>query len=437
VRYPGGRRTAGALFAVLAVGLLASGCDWSQLGGSSQLNGDNAFDTTITPANVSTLTAHFSASDGTIGAVTPQAVVNGILYVSNAGGLEAYSATGSTGCSGSPVSCAPLWSYATGPLSGNIAVSNGVVYASTSSGLDAFDATGGTNCSGAPTVCQPLWSASGTFSTPTVSNNTVFVVGSGNLEAFDASGHADCSGTPAVCTPAWTGQVNGATIVGPVAVSAGIAYMETVNSVGLVAMDASGSRNCSGSPKVCSPLWYYSVQFPPSGYPIVLGTTLYVATGGIAQFGHVNGGLVAFDANGVVGCSGSPNTVCLPLWSGPSGTASYGPIVAGDGFVFGSEPIPGAPLWAMAANGSSPNMLWSSAVNASPFAIGASVLYAGGSDGNEVYAFDAGGSAGCSASICSPLWSAPGTDAILANGSLYVSTTTSSGGGEIVGYGLS
>ncbi len=431
------RRIAGSLFAVLAVGLLASGCDWFQLGSSSQLNGDNAFDTTITPANVSSLSAHFSASDGTTGAVTPQAVVNGVLYVSNASGLEAYSATGSTGCSGTPVSCTPLWIYATGSLSGNIAVSNGVVYASTSNGLDAFDAAGVTNCSGTPTVCQPLWSASGTFSTPTVSNNTVYVVGSGDLEAFDASGQANCSGTPKVCTPTWTGQVNGATIVGPVTVSAGIAYMDAFNSAGLVAMDASGSRNCSGTPKVCSPLWYYSLQYPPSDYQVVLGTTLYVATGGIAQFGHVNGGLQAFDANGVVGCSGSPNKDCLPLWSGPSGTASYGPIVAGDGFVFGSEPVPGTPFWAMAANGSSQNMQWTSSVNASPFAIGGSVLYAGGSDGDEVYAFDAGGSAGCSVSVCNPLWSAPGTDAIVADGTLYVSTTTSSGGGEIVGYGLS
>ena len=98
---------------------------------------------------------------------------------------------------------------------------------------------------------------------------------------------------------------------------------------------------------------------------------------------------------------------------------------------------PSTPFWAMAASGSSQNMQWTSSVNASPFAIGGSVLYAGGSDGDEVYAFDAGGSAGCSVSVCNPLWSAPGTDAIVADGTLYVSTTTSSGGGEIVGYGLS
>lgn len=431
-----GRRAIGACLAVVAVGFLTSGCDWLQLGANSGHAGDNSFDTTITPDNVSTLTAHFSAADGTTGAVTPQAVVNGVLYASDASGLEAYSATGAGGCSGSPATCGPQWSYATGSVNGNIAVNNGIVYVSTAASLEAFDAAGHTNCSGSPTVCQPLWTASGAFSTPTLSNGNVYVTASGTLDVFDAAGQRNCTGTPTLCTPLWTGQVSGATIVWPVTVSAGIAYMYAYNSGGLVAMDATGSRNCSGTPKVCAPLWYYSLQYLPEDDPIVLGSTLYVAIGGIAQFGQVNGGLEAFDANGVTGCSGSPTIHCNPLWSGPTGTASYGPIVAGDGFVFGSEPVPGTPLWSMAADGSSQNMLWTSSVNASPFAMSGSVLYAGGSDGSEVYAFDAGGEVGCSNGVCTPLWSAPGNSAIEANGTLYVGATDSSGNGEIVAYGL-
>ncbi len=50
------RRSVGASLAVLAVGLLASGCDWYGFGYQSSLNWDNAGETTITPANVSTLT---------------------------------------------------------------------------------------------------------------------------------------------------------------------------------------------------------------------------------------------------------------------------------------------------------------------------------------------------------------------------------------------
>ena len=101
------------------------------------------------PRDLSTLVAHFNATDGTMGIVTAQAVVNGVLYASDAGGLEAYSANGGTDCSGSPLTCAPMWSYTTGSLGGNlnvlnsnVAVLNGVVYASTASGLKTFDAAG-------------------------------------------------------------------------------------------------------------------------------------------------------------------------------------------------------------------------------------------------------------------------------------------------------
>ena len=42
------KRTIGACTAVLAVGLLAGGCDWVQFGANTGLNGDNAADTAIT-----------------------------------------------------------------------------------------------------------------------------------------------------------------------------------------------------------------------------------------------------------------------------------------------------------------------------------------------------------------------------------------------------
>ena len=75
---PIGLRLVRGCTAVLAVGFLAAGCDWYQLGALSGHAWDNPLDTTITPANVSTLTTHFAAADGTISAVAPQAVVNGI-----------------------------------------------------------------------------------------------------------------------------------------------------------------------------------------------------------------------------------------------------------------------------------------------------------------------------------------------------------------------
>lgn len=427
-------RTMSACLAVVVVGFLAGGCDWNQLGFASGHTGDNAGETVITPGNVSTLVEHFSASDGTGGEVTPQAVVNGVLYTSDAAGLDAYSANGTTGCAGSPATCAPLWSYSTGAIDGNVVVLYGVVFASTSSGLDAFDASGQTNCSGTPLVCQPLWTAPGAYGSPTVSGGTVFVTSSSGLEAFDAAGQANCSGSPKVCAPIWTSPVAGAA---PVAtVSGGIAYVirdDGITGSTIVALDATGSRGCGGSPKVCTPLWTYAPTYDriEDSYVVVSGTTLYVDTfSGQTEPPTLTGDLEAFDASGVDRCSGTP-AVCAPIWSS-SNSPSVASPVAGDGAVF--EPMLFGPGYSFAAyNASGPNgsdPLWESSVAAEPEALGGSVLFAG--NGTTVYAFDAGGSAGCTGSICSPLWSTSGTDAIIANGTLYVGTANSGA----VAYGL-
>jgi hypothetical protein len=415
--------------AVLALALLAGGCDWNQLGGDTALNGDNAFDTTITPSNVSTLTEQFVAADGSAGTVTPRAVVDGILYASDAAGLEAYSATGSSGCSGSPTTCVPLWTYpgVSVPATGGVAVLNGVLYASTATALEAFDANGSTNCSGTPTACSPLWKATLTSpSAPTVSNGTVYVTSSSTLDAFDASGVTDCAG--GACSPIWTSSP----AAGAVAVSAGVAYV--AGGSGVVALDATGTKDCSGTPKVCTPLWTYPLPtesfpggpeetLPVSGYPVISGSTLYVNA--FARVGaDSQGDVEAFDANGVTNCSGAP-VVCTPLWTYSNGTPD--PPLTADGVVFVGT---GAAMGAV-ANGASQ---WLTTAAGLPVAIGGSVLYAIG--GSDVYAFDATGNAGCSSGSCSPLWSAPGTDAIIANGTLYVGTTNASGDGQIVAYGL-
>jgi hypothetical protein len=420
--------------AVLAVGLLAGGCDWVQFAGSTQLNGDNA-ETAITPSNVSTLAAQFAATDGSTGGVTPQAVVNGILYASNASGLEAYSATGSTGCSGSPTTCTPLWSYpgVSVPSTGGVAVVNGVLFATTATTLEAFDATGHTNCAGTPATCGPMWQAPlASPSAPTVSNGMVYLTAADTLDAFDAKGVTNCSG--GICSPLWTSS--GAS--GPVAVSAGVAYV--AGGRGVVALDATGTKDCGGTPKVCTPRWSYPLPeesflggtagqyLSVGGYPVVYGTTLYVdtfAAVGVGPEAGVLGGMEGFDANGVTNCSGTP-IVCAALWTGGSATP-LPPLVANGVAIAGFSTD--SPVAAF----SDGQLQWLSSVPGKPDAIGGAVVYA--SNLNDVYAYDADGS-GCSAGTCSPLWSAPGTDAIIANGTLYVSTTNTSGAGEIVGYGL-
>ena len=59
-----------------------------------------------------------------------------------------------------------------------------------------------------------------------------------------------------------------------------------------------------------------------------------------------------------------------------------------------------------------------------------------GAGEGKVTAFDVNGCGAEGFAQCGPLWSTPGTDAIVANGTVYVSTTNTSGKGEIVAYGL-
>jgi hypothetical protein len=200
------------------------------------------------------------------------------------------------------------------------------------------------------------------------------------------------------------------------------------------AYDAAGQKTCGGTPKTCSSLWQYKPTYPIiSEYPVISGTTLYVE---ILDFQNGNPitfqeSLQAFDANGVNDCTA---LVCSPTWTTGTGLTSVPTgLFVGDGTAF----VPGTSVGfeAFAANGSRPSALWSSSIAANPTAIGGSVLFA--SDGTNVYAFDAGGSDGCSASVCSPLWSTAGTDAIVANGIVYVSGSEPSGDGAVLAYGLS
>jgi outer membrane protein assembly factor BamB len=76
--------------------------------------GYNPTEQTIGVGNVSSLTTRFVAPTGGQLGSSP-AIVNGVVYVASADDkLYAFDAAGSTNCSGSPASCAPLWSGTTG-----------------------------------------------------------------------------------------------------------------------------------------------------------------------------------------------------------------------------------------------------------------------------------------------------------------------------------
>jgi hypothetical protein len=80
--------------------------------------------------------------------------------------------------------------------------------------LIAFDAGGKTNCSGTPAMCEPLWIATAGVDmrpyepySPAVVGGVVYVSSGNGLSAFDATGTTNCSGTPKICTPLWTATI--------------------------------------------------------------------------------------------------------------------------------------------------------------------------------------------------------------------------------------
>jgi outer membrane protein assembly factor BamB len=330
------------------------------------------------------------------------AVANGVVYVE----AVAFDAAATTNCSGSPKTCAPLWTTTAG---GSPAVVGGVEYVNSDTKLYAFDAAGNTNCSGGPKTCTPLWTGStggNAHTPPTVDGGVVYVVSDdGNLYAFDAVGTTNCSGTPKTCAPLWTASLEGTNASQSPAVAGGKVYVAIAAVTptgeefsGLLAFDAAGNTNCSGSPKTCTPLWGKSLaaNFVVSS-PAVVGGVVYVndgdgklhvfdaangtnlwtaATGsggssspavanGVVYAGSRDDKLYAFDAAGTTSCSGSPKT-CTPLWTATTG-----------GQVVSSPAV---------ANG---------------------VVYVGSLD-QKLYAFDAAGTTSCSGSpkSCTPLWTA-------------------------------
>jgi hypothetical protein len=265
------------------------------------------------------------------------AIADGTVYGIAADGLRAYDATGTTACAGSPPICAPLWTGLLGDGTINISpptIAGGTVYLTAATydtyAVFAFDANGQQGCAGNPTVCQPIWSASlgetapyigdGRRS-PSVANGRVFVSGYDNaVHVFDAAGQEGCHGSPKQCDALWTAaapltctlpDLRQCGLSTP-AVSAGRIYVSaraTEDTGGVYAFDASGMSSCSGSPRVCAPLW--RTNGGGSFEPLAVANGLVLAVGESPV--DSSSRLRAFDAAGVQGCSGTP-TICAPQW---------------------------------------------------------------------------------------------------------------------------
>ncbi len=211
---------------------------------------------------------------------------------------------------------------------------------------------------------------------------------------------------PKVCTPLWKASPGGA-INGSAAVTGGRVYVATAVGT-VVAFDAAGSDGCSGTPTTCTARWTgdtgSTIGFSS---PAISGSTLFI--------GAADGRLSAFDTTGGVGCTGTPS-VCDPRWTMATGGAiAASPAVANGVVYVGSTD---GDLYATDAAGvtgcsGSPKVcapLWTAstggAITSSP-AVGNSTVFVGSAD-NDLYAFDAAGTASCTGtpSVCTPLWSA-------------------------------
>ena len=306
----------------------AAGCGWPMFHYGPEHGGFNPLERRIGPSNVSKLIERWSAGTGNAVRSSP-AVVNGVVYVTSENDtLYAFDAT-----SGSPLWNGPLgtvlgWS-SPAVVDGVVYVGSGDhrLYAFDATGSSA-------HCTGVSPArtCTPLWTApTGGFlgSSPNVVRGVVYVSSFDNkLYAFDATGSSwHCTGvSPArTCTPLWTAPFGGPIEMESPAVANGVVYVGSTDDK-VYAFDATGSSaHCIGVPsdRTCLPLWTTTAG---TGPPAVANGVLYVgAFGGPTGF---QGGLFAFDAAGRKGCSGTPK-VCTPLWSAPAGGgAESAPAIA-------------------------------------------------------------------------------------------------------------
>jgi hypothetical protein len=140
--------------------------------------------------------------------------------------------------------------------------------------------------------------------------------------AYDAAGVRNCSGQPKVCTPLWTSDPwTGAGFDAAPALANGVLYRAVGNQ--LRAYDLHGVQGCSGTPVVCQKLWVATVG-PNVTAPAVANNVVYTSAS--------DGTVEAFDAQGVTGCSATTR-VCGALWDTNLGSAA-GPVEVSGGRVY-------------------------------------------------------------------------------------------------------
>jgi outer membrane protein assembly factor BamB len=395
-----------------ALVLVLAGCTWPMFRFGPARTGHNPYERTLGVANVATLREAWTAA---VDVASSPVVSGGVVYVGGTQQLYAFDAAGVRNCGGSPRMCTPLWTANTGHVVEAPTVVGSAVYVASRNGtLYAFDAAGTTNCSGSPKHCAPLWTAglgARASSSPVVDDGVVYVGGDGVMQAFDAAGATNCSATPTTCAPLWVADTGDAVAVSSPAVADGTVYVGSFAGRSLYAFDAKGVVNCSGTPKRCLPLWA-SDTVTPAGSPTVANGVVYLSV----EYGRV----LAFDARGVTGCAGAPKR-CAPLWrTGTTNEYIGNPPAVANGLLYRATQSWG--LWdarvavydanGRANCGGTPkecDPLFEAPAGSTilgPPSVANGVVYFSSLDG-KLYAYDASGTVNCAGTPrrCTPLWS--------------------------------
>jgi outer membrane protein assembly factor BamB len=335
--------------------------DWARFHFDPANSGYNPYENTLAPANVSGLKPAWTASPAIASVGSSPAVAGGVVYVlSTNGKLYAYSADGTTGCTGTPPTktCPPLWTGTAG-VGSSAAVSSptvagGVVYVGSGYNLYAFTAgTSPSNCSGTPKTCPPLWTAATNFyvaSAPVVAGGVVYVTSrDNNVYAFNAgTSPSNCTKTSASgsgssvtymsnnltdTSKSWLGnQWTNATVSVNGGAEMGIASRNDAHTITLAAPWSGGTPTAGSAYRVtittCPALW----KGPVTGGNT--STSPAVAGGVGSQVVYVGSGyhLYAFNAGtSPSNCYGTPPMkTCPPLWTAATdGISSSAPAAVG------------------------------------------------------------------------------------------------------------
>jgi hypothetical protein len=423
---------------IMTVVVLLAGCAWARPRFDAAKTGHNPLELSISRDNVSTLRETFRVSTPGIGFSPDLAVARNHLYVSG-GPSAVFDAFGVQGCSGTPRTCQPQWTV-DGNFAPDV-VESTLYNRTTAYDADGVDGCSGVpkvceprwggSTDGSPTgVVDPTQLQFGFAGFGGHGAEDVWLRGYPLHPDVDACPPSSSGGSAPACPAAWARYLGGGPLggrEGAPAVADGrvfVSYSSVVSAQGtLFALDG---RDATGPT-----LW--SALLPGKGGPdIAVADGVVVTT---VQIG-LDWLLAAYDAAGVTNCSGAPK-VCTPLWVSDTWTGGgneAAPAIA-DGIVYravgsqlraydlhGQQGCAGTPVVCQ--------KLWVASVGPgiSAPAVANGVVYTGSTDG-FVEAFDARGITGCSATTraCGPLWSAnvgAGVgNVVISAGRLYVPAT--------------